>query len=151
MAVKPIPSSCRVLLFFWIVIQNPCAPHEAKRFKAKPRPAVSNDGIARHTPYSRNLTDALLVQANSVLLARLKRTWQTAIGFVGFGSVRMTPEREIQLSQELDPKLGLNTNEKKKGDIGGLSEQQQPSRQVTAVRVRACIRLLIPVSSATTS
>ena len=72
------------------------------------------------------LPDVVSRQVTSVLLASLKRTWQTAIGFAGLGFVLVTLEREIKLRQELDTEFGMNTNEKtKKENIGGLSEQQQ--------------------------
>ena len=65
-------------------------------------------------------------QVSSVFLDSLKRTWQVAIGFAGFGFVLVSLEREIKLRQKLDTEFGLTTKgEKSKDGPNGASGQEQ--------------------------
>ncbi|KAL9044410.1 MAG: hypothetical protein Q9214_002449 [Letrouitia sp. 1 TL-2023] len=62
-------------------------------------------------------------QVNSVILASLKRTWQVAIGFAGFGFVLVSLEKEIKLRKELDTEYGITERKEKKGESMELEAQ----------------------------
>ena len=73
-----------------------------------------------------SLPKEISAQVTSVMLASLRRTWQVAIGFAGFGFVLVSLEREIKLRQELDTEFGMVTKEEKGRRLIGESGQQQP-------------------------
>ncbi|KAI4160866.1 MAG: hypothetical protein LQ342_005391 [Letrouitia transgressa] len=62
-------------------------------------------------------------QVKSVFLASLKRTWQVAIGFAGFGFVLVSLEKEIKLRKELDTEYGMTERKEKKEESIELEAQ----------------------------
>ncbi|KAL9609533.1 MAG: hypothetical protein Q9167_005712 [Letrouitia subvulpina] len=66
-------------------------------------------------------------QVKSVFLASLKRTWQVAIGFAGFGFVLVSLEKEIKLRKSLNTQYGIAERKEKKGGLfGNRKQDQQP-------------------------